>query len=73
VAYFTNTLFLVLAHIDPFAFIAPICLALGACFITLLRELEENRTRWRQVRGNRVCFGAQEQHDVLCLFEPPDS
>jgi hypothetical protein len=33
--------------IDPLIFLAPICLGLSACFVTLLAELEKSRARRR--------------------------
>jgi hypothetical protein len=51
--YFTSALFFALTRIDPFVFVAPICLGLGASFITLLAELEQTRRRWLRSKTNQ--------------------
>jgi hypothetical protein len=48
--YFTKLLFAVLSAVDPMIYLAAICLALGACLVAALWELEQVRTRWLQRR-----------------------
>jgi hypothetical protein len=47
---FTKLLFVASSGIDPFVFIEPICLGLGACLIAAMAELERIRARRNQAR-----------------------
>jgi hypothetical protein len=68
--FLTKLLLNSLRGLDPLIFLAPICLGLSACFVTLLVELEKSRARWRDNAKKRRFLTRQPR--AVTSHRPPD-
>ena len=63
--YFISLLSVMSFGIDPFIFIGPICLGLGACLIAVMTDLELGRARRGQARRE-----SSKRHALLPRHPP---